>query len=254
MNPIVYLVSAFVLGALHALQPGHGKSLLAAYLVGSHGRIRDAFVLGGVITATHTASIYALGVLSIVAAAYIVPSTVERVLQLVSSLLVLGVGLWLASCQLTRRQEHHHDHAHDDGPGHHHDHGHHHHNHHAHASRGQAGSTSMRPTLGSLVALGISGGIVPCPEALVILLTAVALGGLGNILGALATVVIFSLGLATVLIALGIGLVRAAQTLEHRLGTARQRQIAVMAATGSALFITLLGTIMTARAVLALAG
>ncbi|NIQ98744.1 MAG: High-affinity nickel-transporter, partial [Gemmatimonadales bacterium] len=84
--------SSFGLGALHALEPGHGKTVVGAYLVGSRGRVRDAVLLGLVVTLTHSGSVVLLGLLSIVAAAVFVPETVHTILEVVSGLLVLGVG------------------------------------------------------------------------------------------------------------------------------------------------------------------
>ncbi|MHB1005890.1 MAG: HoxN/HupN/NixA family nickel/cobalt transporter [Chloroflexota bacterium] len=292
MNELLFAVSSFILGGLHALEPGHGKTVVAAYLVGSKGRVSDAILLGGVVTFTHTFSIIILGILTAVAAAYLVPETVHEVLEVVSGLLVLGVGLWMVNDRVIKgRAGHDHDHSH----GHEHQHEHSLHSHqeaptrqaqpelvgafvahahdgfahdhplrsapaqgepnHAHDEHGHgpAPRSGERPSLGGLVTLGISGGIVPCPAALALLLAAV---GAGNILGGLSLVVIFSLGLAVVLVAIGITLVKATDLATRRLGDRLNGNgaLARQAGMASAVVITLLGAFLTARAALHVAG
>ncbi|MBA3470082.1 MAG: sulfite exporter TauE/SafE family protein [Herpetosiphonaceae bacterium] len=192
---------ALVFGALHALQPGHGKTLVAAYLVGSRGTVRHAIVLGGIVTFTHTASVLLLGTLVLVFSAWINPQRIIPGLTVVSGALVAAVGLKLLRdrWRLLRggspeQQQHDHDH--------HHDHTHSH-------SHALPQTISAR----SLISLGVSGGLVPCPEALVILIVAATIGRLG--LG-LAMIVSFSLGLAAVLIAIGVVLVTVGERLFGR--------------------------------------
>ena len=215
------LIAALVaagLGALHALEPGHGKTIVAAYLVGSRGTPWHALLLGLIVTASHTAGVYLLGAVTLYASRYVVPERLYPWLGVFSGLTIAGLGFYL----LLRRRagaRHHHSHApgHSHGRVHDHDHGYEHdhdhekrsrNSHHEHSagiqSRHQrhAGSVSWR----ELIALGITGGIIPCPAALVVLLSAVALGQIGF---GLLLIVAFSLGLAAVLIALGILIVSA---------------------------------------------
>ncbi len=203
------LIVAAMLGGLHALTPGHGKTVVGAYLVGSRGTARHALLLGLVVTATHTLGVYLLGLGTLAASAWIVPERLFPWISVISGLLVVAVGASLAMSRLhvAAGQHHHHDH-HD----HDHAHDHHHHDHdHGHAHGQDHGHDHLPPpgtpiTLRSLVALGISGGLLPCPSALVVMLGAIALG---RVAFGLALIVAFSIGLAAVLTGIGIVLVYA---------------------------------------------
>jgi ABC-type nickel/cobalt efflux system permease component RcnA len=194
------LAVAASLGALHALEPGHGKTVVAAYLVGAHGTVWHACLLGLIVTASHTAGVYLLGAVTLYASQYVVPERLYPWLAAASGLLIVVLGASLLWRRLTtsgataHAHLHDHDHASHDGSdpafthGHDHGHGHHHH---------LDGPVSLR----SLVALGVSGGIVPCPAALVVLLSALA----GRQVGfGLLLIVAFSVGLAAVLIGIGL--------------------------------------------------
>ena len=197
------------LGALHALEPGHGKTIVAAYLVGSKGTAYHAFILGLIVTASHTAGVYALGAITLYASRYIVPDQLYPWLGAISGLLIAALGSYLF---LQRYAGHEIGHSHGPGGHHHHhhhgdEHGHTHsdgdlHTHHGHHHHEISGDVSMR----QLLALGITGGIVPCPAALVVLLSAVALNRVGF---GLFLIVAFSFGLAAVLIAVGMLMVYA---------------------------------------------
>jgi ABC-type nickel/cobalt efflux system permease component RcnA len=151
---------AVLLGAAHALAPGHGKTVMAAYLVGLRGSLRQAATIGATVTVTHTAGVLLLGL--VLSASRAVAS--ERVypwLGLASGLLLAAVGLALAARALTGHRRPH-AHAHDE---------------HGHPHGGHAGGRAGRP-LGrrGLVALGLAGGLVPSPSAVVVLLGGIALG------------------------------------------------------------------------------
>lgn len=180
---------AFGFGAVHALSPGHGKTLVGACLVGSRGTPGAALWLGITTTVTHTVTVFALGVATLLASQYVVLDQVYPILGALSGVAICLVGLKLLSVRL--RSSHHHDH-------HHHDHSHHDHHH----------PEDWR----SLLAIGISGGMVPCPSALVLLLSAIALHQISY---GLVLVGGFSLGLASVLTALGLVAVYARQWLEE---------------------------------------
>jgi ABC-type nickel/cobalt efflux system permease component RcnA len=192
------LLFAFVLGGMHAMSPGHGKTVVGAYLVGSRGTAKHAAFLGLTVTITHTIGVFALGLVTLFASQYILPEKLYPVLSLVSGALVVAIGLSLFARRLRALlgvEAHDHDHHHHD---HHHDHG-------------KAGHTHLPPgadgsdlTWRSLLALGVSGGIMPCPSALVVMLAAISLNRVGY---GLVLITIFSLGLASVLTAVGLAFV-----------------------------------------------
>ena len=190
------LLIAMFWGAAHAFSPGHGKSIVAAYLVGSRGKPRHAVYLGLTVTATHTIGVFALGLVTLSLSAFIVPDQLYPWLNLVSALLIVSVGVSVLRWRVREwrgRGGHEHDHGHSHGHGH----GHHHHEH-DHA-------LSHRRLLG----IGISGGIVPCPTALVVLLAAISLHRVGY---GLVLIVAFSVGLAVAMTAIGLLAVTAKRT------------------------------------------
>ena len=300
------LALALFLGAAHGLEPGHGKTVVAAYLVGARGTVGNALFLGGVVTLTHTSSVILLGLVALFASQYVLPEQIFPYLGTASGILIMGLGTWLLVNHLRGRspghshaheehlhehihshahgeylhghsheeehlheyvhshahEEHlhehihshahgryHHGHSHSHEEEHHHGHdhshlgehlGHHDHPHgehqhgrdHTHEEEHQHGHSHSheeehhghshegpsKVTLGNLLTLGISGGIVPCPGALVILLLAVALH---RIAFGLLLLVAFSVGLAAILIAIGILIVKARPLVERFSGDGR---------------------------------
>jgi len=221
---IVALIVSFVLGGLHALTPGHGKAVVAAYLVGSKGRVIDAVFLGLVVTFTHTFSVIALGVILLLAKNRIQHESVVMWLSLVSGVLIVGIGAWLLGRNIKQyyagRQGHSHGHDHSHGHGHDHSHGHTHDHSHVHAHSHGGGLTHShvppdRTGFWGILTLGISGGIVPCVDALLGLSFAISLNKLtwGVII-----LCAFSLGLAAVLVAIGILMVLAKPMIERFTG------------------------------------
>ena len=196
---LAFIISV-ILGALHAVTPGHGKTIVAAYLVGSRGTVGHAVMLGAIVTATHTGSVFLLGLLVLTVSDYFLPTQIFPVLEISSGLLIVGLGVYL----LGKRWRHFSldlKHAH-----HHHSH-HHHLHHHHHPNQKNSSEVSWR----SLTTLGISGGLVPCPDAIAILLLAVAIKRI--VLG-LILIVGFSLGLAVVLTVIGIAMVHSGRLLK----------------------------------------
>jgi nickel/cobalt transporter (NicO) family protein len=249
---------AFVLGAAHALTPGHGKTIVAAYLVGSRGTLKHAAFLGAMVTFTHTVSVFLLGLATLFLFQYVVPQKVTQVLGAISGLSIVAIGGWMLYKRLRgtgsghthshdhghdhgHEHSHVHDHAHAHSHGHHHDHPHDHVHEHTH-SHGPGGHTHMPEEISwsGLVALGVSGGLVPCESALVLLLTAIALRrvGLGLIL-----LISFSLGLALVLMAIGVLVIYAKNLLPSGSGGNPFFRWMPVA---SAAVVMVLGVIMTA--------
>jgi nickel/cobalt transporter (NicO) family protein len=184
------LVVAFGLGAIHALSPGHGKTIVAAYLVGSRGSPKHAAFLGAMVTFTHTISVFFLGFVTLFLSKYVLPEKIYPVLGAISGLSIVWIGGTLLYRRIANARGHHHHHHHDGALVHDHGDGHVH----SHVPEGEIG-------VASLVALGASGGLVPCPSALVLLLSSIALGRVA--LG-LMLLVAFSAGLAVVLMGIGI--------------------------------------------------
>ena len=245
------LVSLFVAmfwGAAHAFSPGHGKAIVAAYLVGTRGTPRHAVLLGLIVTVTHTIGVFALGLVTLALSEFIVPDDLYPWLNLVSALLVVTVGLGVLRWRLAdwRRARdrvagahhhghHHHDHSHGGDHDHHDD--HHDDVRHAHSHAPEPG-TGLRGLLG----VGISGGIIPCPTALVVLLAAISLHRVGY---GLVLILAFSVGLAAAMTGIGLLAVtakRAFSRVDFQSSTIR------LLPAVSALVILGLGIAMTVRA------
>ena len=304
------LLVAVGLGAAHALTPGHGKTIVGAYLVGSRGTARHALFLGLTTTITHTAGVFALGFLVLVASEFVLPEKLYPWLGVLSGLLVVGIGLsilrghlghWLAHRRGDSHDHgpyhfhfgkghshgpggHSHDHAHHDhgapandppmaapaggtralafagvsGAGvvspvrqHTHDHLHDHDHAHDHAHGHDHGHShppaAARPdalSWRSLLALGISGGLLPCPSALILMLSAIALRQVGV---GLVLILAFSVGLASVLTGIGLIMVYAGRFLE-RLPVRHSAVTTRLLPMASATFITVAGLAITYRA------
>ena len=223
---VASLAAALFWGAAHALSPGHGKTIVTAYLVGSRGTPLHAALLGLIVTATHTVGVFGLGLVTLSLSQFVVPDRLYPWLNLASGLLVVGVGAAVLWSRLRHRL------AHARGRGHHHDHGHHH----GHAHEADLGWRS-------LVGVGISGGLLPCPSALVVLLAAISLH---RVAFGLLLIVAFSAGLALSITGVGLVAVLAKRAFK-RVGF-EGRVISVLPAV-SALVILVAGLAMTARAV-----
>jgi nickel/cobalt exporter len=313
------LLVAFGLGAIHALSPGHGKTIVAAYLVGSRGTLKHALFLGSMVTFTHTVSVFLLGLGVLFFQKYVVPDRIIPILGAISGLSIVCIGAWLLyqrtkalmdtgrhrhvsydhqqesqHATLVDRHEHHphhrgaeghlHEHPqgsiavaspvallaphshHHDHESHHHDHEHHDHEHHDHEHRhehehhphqhpflhththdGHTHTHAMPEralTLGGLIALGASGGLVPCPSALILLLSAIALGQTALGLGLLAA---FSAGLAVVLMGIGALVLFAKQLLPDQVN-ARNQPFFRLVPVFSSVVVIVLGLFMTLAA------
>jgi nickel/cobalt transporter (NicO) family protein len=213
---VLLLLAAFAWGALHALSPGHGKSMVAAYLVGTRGTAKHAVALGATVTIAHTAGVFALGLVTLALSQYVLPEDLYPWLALASGLLVLAVGIGVLRKRFKKARHHHH-----------------HHHHH------EDSDVSWR----GLIAMGASAGLIPCPSALVVLLAALSQHQIG--LG-LVLITAFSLGLAATITAIGLGVVYARAQLS-RLNVSSRVATALPAA--SAFVIVIVGCVLTAKAV-----
>jgi ABC-type nickel/cobalt efflux system permease component RcnA len=227
---------ALALGAAHAALPGHGKTVMAAYLAGRRGRPRDAVAVGATVTLTHTGGVLVLGML-LTTVAGLAGEAVLGWLGVASGALVvvLGVAMFLGA----RRRHHHHHH-------HHHHHDHHHDHDHDHG----------RPSRLSILGIGIAGGLVPSPSALVVLLGAI---GLGRTAFGVLLVIAYGTGMAATLTAAGLLLIR----LRDRWAARRRRtnprwpalgkRLSAAAPTATAGMVLLVGLGLASRAVFTLA-
>jgi ABC-type nickel/cobalt efflux system permease component RcnA len=229
LTPTVILLGlllAFVLGGAHALSPGHGKTVVGAYLVGSRGTVKHAAFLGATVTITHTLGVFALGLVTLFASRYVLPEKLYPILSFISGALVVGIGATMFSKRLRTLiglNDHDHDHKH----GHNHQH------------RGD-GHTHLPPddiSWRSLLALGVSGGIMPCPSALVLMLGAISLNRVGY---GLVLITVFSLGLASALTAVGLAFVYGGKLINRVPSASRWLRVLPVF---SALVITVLGAV-----------
>jgi Tol biopolymer transport system component/cytochrome c biogenesis protein CcdA len=215
---------------------------VAAYLVGAKGTTLHAISLGAIVTLTHTGSVFSLGLIALAASQYILPTSLFPVLEITSGLLIVGLGGYLLYNRWVAHragQHHHHDHSH------HHDHDHHHHHDHVHDHDHHHHHHDIPDniTWRSLIMLGVSGGLVPCPDAIAILLIAITIN---RILLGLSLIVAFSLGLALVLIVIGLALVHSRRLFDRM--DAFNRVAPVMPLV-SAVIVLLLGVALTYNAI-----
>lgn len=190
---ILAVLTALVLGALHALEPGHGKSVAAAYLVGTRATPRHAVLLGLTVTITHTFTIFVMGFVTLFLSNYIVPEKLFPYLGLISAGLVIAMGIQMIVNAIRSRRavapDAAADHAHDMDP-----------NTgklaHAHGGKTHTHVPPSKMNARNVITVGVSGGLVPCPAALIVLLSSIALG---RVAFGILLVLIFSIGLAVVL-------------------------------------------------------
>jgi len=258
------LLIAVMMGAGHAMSPGHGKTVMAAYLIGERGTSWHAFLLGVIVTITHTWSVLLLGVVVLYLQDYVAPEDVDFWAGIASGVIIMVLGVYLFrrrfESYILSKQAVAHDH--DDARSHDHDHHHHHHDHdhdHSHAHlrghdhihhdhdhdhhHGPGGHTHVietedgaPPSFWQILTLGISGGIVPCPAALIVLMLAISVGRLSY---GLLFILAFSVGLAAVLVAIGFVVVKTAGAI--RSATGERSPVLKALPVFSSILITILG-------------
>src|SRR3989338_6851883 len=214
MGSLLYISSAFLLGAFHALEPGHGKMLLMTYLISSKGRIIDAIILGTVATLTHTFSILILGILTSISSGIFMHETAERVMEIMAGILVIIVGIWMLISVLRGNHIHNEEHHH----------------------------KRQKGVIG-LITIGVSGGIVHCPAALAVLSATIAGGRTAD---GFFLVLIFSLGLGAVLISMGVLFVKASNFFEKYIGGIFGKKVRM----ASAVLIIMLGLFLLLKNIL----
>jgi nickel/cobalt transporter (NicO) family protein len=269
---VLALLIATCLGAMHALEPGHGKTIVAAYLVGSRGTAWDAVSLGFIVTGSHTAGVYIIGLITLYASRYVVAERLYPWLGILSGLIITALGVFIFFDRYSPRghshaHDHSHGHAHGNNHARDHDLGHRHvsdftgldsveldhreqshcHSHGGHAHDHHYVEAGGAVSFGRLLTLGVTGGIIPCPAALVVLLSAVAFHRVGF---GLLLILAFSIGLAAVLIAIGMVMVYARRTVSRFSG--ENAFVTRWLPLTSAAIVTIFGLTMTIQALFAL--
>jgi nickel/cobalt exporter len=224
----VLLLVALGVGAAHAVAPGHGKTITAAYLVGTHGRYRDALRLGVIVAVMHTFSVLVLALVwvGLSVSASLGTKSVTAWMQVAAGLVVIAVGGRLAWRQLRHRYQHHR------------------HHHHSHEADEATDPWSRR----GLVALALSGGLLPSPSAFLLLVSGLLTG---RSVGALALVLAFGVGMAVTLTAVGVATVRGFGALVAR--TRRWSAVAAWTPAVAGLAVATAGCLYVAAAVFTLA-
>lgn len=232
-NPVLLFIFALALGALHGLEPGHSKTMMAAYIIAVHGTVRQAILLGVSAAFSHSIIVWVLAMVALYWGNELIGEELEPWFMMISGVLVLGIAAWMLWQQTRNSPEHHHHHGHHDHDhhhhhdhthDHHHDHGDHHHHHdhshdhdggnlagldtahmdahaRAHAQEIQQRLASGRTGTWQTILFGLSGGLIPCPAAITVFILCLHLGKVA--LG-VTLVSAFSIGLAVTLVGVGI--------------------------------------------------
>ncbi|EDB3885428.1 nickel/cobalt efflux protein RcnA [Salmonella enterica subsp. enterica serovar Chester] len=222
-NGWFFIPSAILLGILHGLEPGHSKTMMAAFIIAIKGTVKQAVMLGLAATLSHTAIVWLIALGGMYLSRAFTAQSVEPWLQLISAIIILSTACWMFWRTWRGEQQwlagnHHHDHHHDHDHGHDHDHDHDHHGHihpegatskayqdaheRAHAADIQRRFDGQTVTNGQILLFGLTGGLIPCPAAITVLLICIQLKAFT--LGA-TMVLSFSLGLALTLVTVGVG-------------------------------------------------
>ncbi|MEM7438631.1 MAG: nickel/cobalt efflux transporter [Pseudomonadota bacterium] len=215
-NPLLLFSFALLLGALHGLEPGHSKTMMAAYIVAIQGTVKQAVLLGVSAAFSHSIIVWILAIAALTWGNELIGEQLEPYFLIVSGILVLGIALWMLRQSLPAKQDHSHDHGHAHHHDHTHGHAHDHHHHHSHDNldaphldahaRAHAAEIKARLASGNIgtwqtILFGLTGGLIPCPAAITVFVLCLHLGKLT--LG-ITLVSAFSIGLALTLVGIGI--------------------------------------------------
>lgn len=227
-NAWFFIPSAILLGALHGLEPGHSKTMMAAFIIAIKGTIKQAVMLGLAATISHPAVVWLIAFGGMVVSKRFTAQSAEPWLQLISAVIIISTAFWMfwrtwhgERNWLENMHEHDHEHHHHDHEDH-HDHGHHHHHEHgeyqdaharAHANDIKRRFDGREVTNWQILLFGLTGGLIPCPAAITVLLICIQLKALT--LGA-TLVVSFSIGLALTLVTVGVGAAISVQQVAKR--------------------------------------
>ncbi|EED0361442.1 nickel/cobalt efflux protein RcnA [Escherichia coli] len=236
-NAWFFIPSAILLGALHGLEPGHSKTMMAAFIIAIKGTIKQAVMLGLAATISHTAVVWLIAFGGMVISKRFTAQSAEPWLQLISAVIIISTAFWMFWRtwrgernwleNMHDHEHHHHDHEHHQDHDHDHDHDHEHHHHHEHGdneeyqdahARAHANDIKRRfdgreVTNWQILLFGLTGGLIPCPAAITVLLICIQLKALT--LGA-TLVVSFSIGLALTLVTVGVGAAISVQQVAKR--------------------------------------
>ena len=223
-NPLLLFAIALTLGALHGLEPGHSKTMMAAYIIAVQGTVRQAILLGVSAAFSHSIIVWGLAFIALTWGNELIGEQLEPWFMIFSGVLVLGIAVWMLWLHMRPKHHHHHHHHHDD-----HDHAHDHHHHHpateglddphldaharAHADEIRARLASGRTGTWQTILFGLTGGLIPCPSAITVFILCLHLG---QVTLGVTLVTAFSLGLAATLVAVGVVAAVGLKTISKR--------------------------------------
>ncbi|MCE7698725.1 MAG: sulfite exporter TauE/SafE family protein [Methanobacterium paludis] len=195
---LVFMVAAFILGALHALEPGHGKAVMAAFVMGTDATLEDTLLLGGTVVFSHVIVVVLLGIVSLFLAGSLNVNTTHDLMSIVGGVILVAVGLWIL-------KKYHHPH-----------------HHHEHSINIEEANTKR-----GVVAIGLSTGIIPCPAALAVLLFSIANGQFYN---GIIYVLVFSAGLAISITLLSVLFVKGKDFIQNYVSNKTINKIPILSA------------------------
>lgn len=250
-NPLYLISAALLLGAMHGLEPGHSKTMMAAFIIAVRGTISQAVILGISAMLSHTAIVWILALLALSYGDKLIAEELEPWFMVVSGIIIIGIAIWMLLRNIYLGKKSHHHHHHDQHHDHHHSHTHEHHGEHKHEHDHLDGHarkhardieekfSSGKASTGQVIWFGLTGGLIPCPAAVSVLLICLHIKQLwlGVVL-----VGAFSVGLALTLVAVGVATAWGLSVVRRK--TSRLDALFAAAPFVSALLIGIIGIIM----------